>query len=67
MPNNLVYLAQSVSKGAQALDKISSLLQPLGLNLKGEDGVTNLRAGGTAQLLGFSLRRVENQLQLWFG
>ena len=58
--DNLVYLAASVSAGRSFLRLVRRLLEPLGLTLKGEDGVQNLARGKEVQLLGFSLRRKDN-------
>jgi hypothetical protein len=56
--DNLVYIGQSVSEGEQALEKAQYLLEHAGFTLKGKDGPpTDLRHGGSAQILGFALRR----------
>jgi retron-type reverse transcriptase len=65
--DNLVYLAQSVSEGKAMLGKVTQLLQPLGLTLKAEAEVTDLSTGGTAQLLGFSLRQDGDQIHYGIG
>jgi RNA-directed DNA polymerase len=54
--DNVCHLGRSVSEGRQVLKKVTQLLQPLGLSLKAGAEVVDLRAGGTAQLLGFTLR-----------
>lgn len=53
--DNLAYLCQSVSEGWQTLEAVTALLQPLGMTLKGEDGIKDLAHGEVAHLLGFSL------------
>jgi retron-type reverse transcriptase len=53
--DNLVYLCQSMSEGGQVLQAVGSLLEPLGMTLKGEGGVKDLDQGDMAHLLGFSL------------
>jgi hypothetical protein len=53
--DNLVYLCQSMSEGWKTLSEVYSLLQALGMTLKGEDGVKDLAHGDVAHLLGFSL------------
>jgi retron-type reverse transcriptase len=62
--DNLCYLARSVSEGRQALRKAIHLLEPLGMTLKGEDGVRDLSHGDEAHLLGFSLCWDGNALHL---
>ena len=65
--DNLTYLVRSMAEGGQVLKKVGRALEPLGLSLKGEDGVRDLRRGDTAQLLGFSLRWAEPKLQFGIG
>lgn len=60
--DNLVYLASCVSDGKQVLNKVATLLQPLGLSLKGNAGVVDLSHGGPVQLLGFSLQWKEGRI-----
>src|SRR5262249_26983668 len=54
--DNLVYATKGVPEGRHVLARIRHLLRPLGLALKGEDGVIDLAAGGEAQILGFTTR-----------
>src|SRR5436190_16080384 len=54
--DNFCYVVQSVTKGEQALAKVRRLLNPLGMSLKGEDGVSDLAAGEKVHLLGFSVQ-----------
>jgi hypothetical protein len=44
-----------VSEGPRAVSHARQLLEPAGFALKGEDGVTDLRHGQKAHLLGFTL------------
>jgi retron-type reverse transcriptase len=53
--DNVAYLCQGMSEGGQALQEVGRLLGPLGMTLKGEDGVKDLGRGDVARLLGFSL------------
>ncbi len=53
--DNVAYLCQGMSEGEQALEEVGRLLEPLGMTLKGEDGVKDLSQGDVARLLGFSL------------
>ena len=54
--DNLAYLVQRVTDGQGVLEQADNLLRPLGMSLKGTDGVHDLSTGGTATLLGFDLR-----------
>lgn len=54
--DNLIYATKSVSKGNQVLARVRHLLKPYGLELKGEDGVLDIRKGDIAQIMGFALR-----------
>lgn len=54
--DNVAYLCQSMSEGVQMLGKVNRLLKPLGMTLKGEEGVKDLNQREGIQLLGFSLR-----------
>jgi RNA-directed DNA polymerase len=65
--DNLCYLGRSVTDGRQVLEKASQLLQPLGLTLKAGAEVVDLRTGGSAQLLGFTLRQVGGQIRYGIG
>jgi RNA-directed DNA polymerase len=65
--DNLCYLAGSVTDGGQVLKRISQLLQPLGLTLKAGAEVVDLCTGGTAQLLGFTLRQGGGRLRYGVG
>jgi hypothetical protein len=53
-----------MSEAVQMLEKVRYLLEPLGLTLKGEDGVKDLSQGDKAHLLGFSLRWDGSELHL---
>jgi RNA-directed DNA polymerase len=53
--DNVVYLCQSMSEGRQTLTEVGRLLEPLGMTLKGQDGVKDLSQGDKASILGFSL------------
>lgn len=54
--DNLPYLLPGVPDGEQTLSEVQDLLlSPLGMALKGEDGVRDLSRVETAQLLGFTL------------
>jgi len=53
--DNLCRLCRSVAEGERTLAAIRQLLTPLGLSLRGEDGVSDLDKGGEVQLLGFTL------------
>jgi retron-type reverse transcriptase len=53
--DNVAYLCQGMSEGGQVLEEVGRLLKPLGMTLKGEDGVKDLCQGDIAHLLGFSL------------
>jgi RNA-directed DNA polymerase len=55
--DNLVYLGQDVPDGLGLLNEVTRLLQPLGLNLKEEAEVVDLCTGGTAHLLGLTVRQ----------
>ena len=44
-----------MAEGERTLAAIRQLLTPLGLSLRGEDGVSDLDKGGEVQLLGFTL------------
>jgi hypothetical protein len=65
--DNLAWACRSMSEGHQVLDHARQLLEPAGFALKGEDGVTDLRQGQKAQLLGFTLSRRDGHLQLDLG
>lgn len=65
--DNLCYLAQSVSDGRHVLRTAAKFLRPLGMPLKGEDGVADLAAGETALLLGFTLKRRRKKLVYGLG
>jgi hypothetical protein len=64
--DNLCYLAGSVPEGERVLATIRRRLRPLGLTLKGEDGVSDLRTGD-AQILGFTLKYREGVLVYGLG
>ena len=59
--DNLTYLCESVSEGQRVLIKVQQILNSASLKLKGEDGIVDLRKT-TSSLLGFKLRRSNNQL-----
>ncbi len=59
--DNICYLAESVSEGAEVLADTRQLLTPTGLSLKGEDGVFDLQTS-EAQLLGFRLQYQDEKL-----
>lgn len=66
--DNLVVLAGSVTEGRHALATVSTLLQPLGLTLKGDgDGVIDLSAGDSAQLLGYRVYRDDDEVRFRIG
>jgi len=65
--DNLVYVANSVSEGKHLLGRIGRLIKPLGIIVKGEDGVTDLRSGGEVQLLGFTISQVKEQIRFGLG
>src|SRR5262249_29602311 len=46
--DNVVYLAKCVSEGGQSLDRVSQLLGPLEMSLKGKDGIFDLSNGEEA-------------------
>jgi retron-type reverse transcriptase len=52
--DNLAYLVRSMSEGEDVLGKVSRLLEPLGMSLKFQDGVKDIRQDRVS-LLGFSL------------
>lgn len=60
--DNLIYLNQNVNEGLQALQHARHLCRIRSLELKGKDGVYDLNAGDTAQLLGFILQRTGNEM-----
>ncbi|WP_439627014.1 reverse transcriptase domain-containing protein [Gemmata sp.] len=60
--DNVCRLCRSVAEGEQALAAIRQHLAPLGMSLKGEDGVFDLKNGDEAQLLGFTLSLGEKKL-----
>ena len=60
--DNLIYLAADVHEGKTLLDRASRLLEPLGLELKAEDGLYDLNYGDKAQVLGFIIRKQGNSL-----
>lgn len=64
--DNLCYLCPGVPEGEQALAVIRQLLAPLGMSLKGVDGVSDLRTR-KAQLLGFSLKYRDEKLVYGLG
>jgi RNA-directed DNA polymerase len=54
--DNLVYACSDLPDGRVALERAGALLDAAGFALKGEDGPpVDLRAGGTAQVLGFTV------------
>jgi retron-type reverse transcriptase len=63
--DNVAYLCQGMSEGEQALQEVGRLLEPLGMTLKGEDGVKDLGQGDVARLLGFSLSGGMVRLSTW--
>jgi hypothetical protein len=65
--DNLLWACLDVSEGHQALNHARQLLEPTGFTLKGEDGITDLRQGQKAQLLGFTLSRRDGHFQLELG
>jgi retron-type reverse transcriptase len=65
--DNLAYLAKRVSEGEQALERVSRLLEPLPMSLKGKDGVFDLSDGDEAQLLGFTLTREGDRISYGIG
>jgi hypothetical protein len=62
--DNVTYLCQGMSEGRQMLQEVNRLLEPLGMQLKGEDGVKDLGQGDVAHILGFSLWRNGETLHL---
>lgn len=55
--DNVPYLLPCVPDGERTLSEVQErLLTPLGMTLKGEDGVQDLSKGEQTQLLGFTLR-----------
>lgn len=65
--DNFAYVAKSVSEGKHLLGRVGRRLKPLGMNLKGEDGVADLNAGEEVQLLGFIVSRVQEQIRFGLG
>src|SRR2546429_536096 len=65
--DNMVYLARSVPEGRNVLRKVRRKINPVGLTLKGEDGVCNLAKGQKAQILGFSLMRRGDEVVFGLG
>ncbi len=65
--DNLAYPTRDLHEGQQALRHAALLLEPLGLELKGEDGVVDLNTGASVQLLGFSLQKRANRLRVGLG
>ena len=65
--DNLVYACRSITQGHHMLNRTSRLLRPHGLELKGGDGVVDLKAGNMAHLLGFTLKKRGNQLEYDLG
>jgi RNA-directed DNA polymerase len=59
--DNLCYLARSVFEGQQVLADIRQRLAPMGMSLKGEDGMLDLRTN-EAQLLGFRIKYRDGRL-----
>jgi retron-type reverse transcriptase len=66
--DNVCYLCADVPEGVQVLEQARDLLEQSGLTLKGEDGPPiDLRIGGEAQLLGFSLSVRDDRPQVGLG
>lgn len=65
--DNLCRLCRSVAEGEKALAAIRQYLTPLGMSLKGEDGVFDLKDGNEAQLLGFTLSLRKKKLAYGLG
>jgi hypothetical protein len=66
--DNLVYACRCVPEGRQVLAQSQRLLEAAGLTLKGEDGPpVDLRQGGHAQLLGFTLSHENGKLRYELG
>jgi hypothetical protein len=55
--DNVAYLCRDMTEGGQVLKEVNDRLKPLGMRLKGKDGVKGLASGEEACLLGFALRR----------
>jgi RNA-directed DNA polymerase len=62
--DNLAYLVASVSDGQDVLERANHLLQPLGMSLKGADGVHDHSNGKSVTLLGYDLRWDDGGLDL---
>ncbi|MFO0823766.1 MAG: reverse transcriptase domain-containing protein [Gemmataceae bacterium] len=62
--DNIAYLVERVSDGQSVLEQANNLLQPLGMSLKGADGVYDLSNGESATLLGYDLRWDDGGLEL---
>jgi RNA-directed DNA polymerase len=60
--DNLVYLCRDVTEGHQALNHARKALDTVGMSLKGEDGVRNLKAGETVNLMGFIFSEKDGEL-----
>jgi hypothetical protein len=62
--DNVLYVCRSVVEGQQLLKEVGEqYLRPVGLELKGEDGVIDLAAGGKAAILGFVLTWSQGTLE----
>jgi hypothetical protein len=60
--DNLVLPVSVVSEGNEIMGKVRSHLAEVGLNLKGEDPIVDLRQGEAAETLGFQLRAKAGKL-----
>lgn len=60
--DDLTYLCSSMQEGRQVLRHARQLMTDAGLSLKGEGGVTDLSLGESVRVLGFMLRKEDDQL-----
>ena len=65
--DNLVYACRDASEGQRALEDARQLLEANQLALKGEDGVFDLLAGDSAQILGLTIRKGKRGPELGLG
>lgn len=62
--DDLTYACLTAVEGEKLLGAVRRLIERAGLKLKGTGGVCDLGSGRAVQVLGFSLRRCNRQLQL---
>ncbi len=62
--DNLVYLCQDMSEGAQMLKRAEDCLKGTKMELKGENGIVDLARGGRAELFGLNLTKHGDRLRI---